>query len=167
MRKILLLAVFLLLLIVASFENRESAWAGEYPAGPVPNQARPCGSYGIGNSECVPDGDQICSQWFYNSGSAEDSPDCVPAEPEGGVKTWAESDGQNCRQFVNPDGSPQSSVACWWPTKQIPAGENSQGWKCYAQEYTAGPDEGLLTPGPRTCPDPNPSNTYQKTWVNP
>lgn len=163
--KYLLVSILLFVLVVTG--TQRNAWAGDYSPGPVPNGARPCGSYGIGNAECIPDGDQICSQWFYSSGSPEDAPDCVTSQPSGGVKLWTESDGQQCRQFVNPDGSPQSSVACWWPTKPIPAGENSQGWKCYAQEYTAGPDKGLLAPGPLSCPDPNPSNNYQKTWVNP
>ena len=156
--------IFIALLLVFS---PTLSWAGDYYSpGPVPNGARPCGSYGVGNARCVPDGDQICSQWFQG-GAPMDPANCVTAQPSGGVKIWTESSGQQCRQFVNADGSPQSSVACWWPTKPIPAGENSQGWKCYAQEYTAGPNKGLLAPGPLNCPDPNPSNNYQKTWVNP
>lgn len=161
------IAVILFLFMLA-LGKAGSAWGGDYGPGPVPNGAMPCGSYGMSaTTPCVPNGDQICDEWYNSSGGAITPPNCGPANPEGGVKQWTDSDGQHCRQFVYADGSPESSVACWWPTKPIPAGENSEGWKCYAQEYTAGPDQGLLAPGPLNCPDPTPSNDTLKTWVNP
>ena len=125
----------------------------------------PCGSYGLSASDpCVPNGDQMCQEWIYNSDGVvvPGSEQCVTSTPVPGVKLWTNSSGQSCEQAVNADGSPQYPATCVWPTKT-----ESVGSGCSQLIFTAGPNEGQPF-GQAWCPaPPTPDTTHLKQWVNP
>ena len=126
----------------------------------------PCGSYGLSASApCVPDGDQMCQEWIYDSNNnvVPGSEQCNTAQPAQGMKTWTNSEGQNCQQLMNPDGSVAQSAQCWWPTKTESAGAG-----CWQQVYAAGPNAGEPVGDDPTCAsNQSAPSEYLKTWVEP
>lgn len=153
MKKMMLLLAFSVVLV--GFHHIEKAHAGEMP----------CGSYGLSASDpCVPNGDQICQEWVYDSNGdvVPGSSQCVTSTPVGGVKRWTSASGQSCEQEVNADGSPEYPATCAWPTKTESVGDG-----CSELIFTAGPQTGQPV-GPAWCPSPpTPDTTHLKTWINP